>query len=81
MGLFFVYGGVAVAFGIKPEKELLNSPFRVTLQTRKPLPIGLLNPVGSGFDHRKSHSAVRNEWTRRGKRWSDSFEQGFFCVG
>ena len=81
MGLFFVYGGVAFAFGIKPEKELLNSPFRVTLQTRKPHPIGLLNPAGCGFDHRNSHSAVRNERTRWCKRWLDSFECVFFCVG
>jgi len=51
------------------------------MKQTKPLLSGSLNPVGSGFDHRNSHNAVRNERTRQGKQWSNSFECGATCVG
>ena len=79
--LFFDYSGVIFGFGIRAEKGLLIPLTRGKLATRKPLPLGWQYPVGSGFDHINSHSAVRNERTYWGKRWPDSFECGASFVG
>jgi len=47
--LFFGYGVVIYGIKLNSKKALLNPLFRVKLQTRKPLPLGLLNPGGSGL--------------------------------
>ena len=47
--MFFGYGVVICIHRLRSEKELLNLPFRGKLQTREPLPSGLLNPAGSGL--------------------------------